>query len=124
MSQSSPIKEELETIISNQVRSSAAERPITIAPKTEPQETETLEQVEMGPEQKAAVKKIEMAFMKKKMATEKEKVQAVETPGSAAPETVEEEAEKDDGEGVAPAAGPVPVPVPATRQSIRRAGPR
>ena len=78
----------------------------------------------MGPEQKAAVKKIEMAFMKKKMATEKEKVQALETSGSAAPETVEEEAEKDDGEGVAPAAGPVPVPVPATRQSIRRAGPR
>ena len=98
------------------------EKPITIAPKTESQETETLEQVEMGPEQKAAVKKIEMAFIKKKMATEKEKAQALETSGIASPETVEEEAEEAEGEGVAAAAGPVPVP--ATRQSIRRAGPR
>ena len=93
------------------------EKPITIAPKTG-----SLEQVEMGPEQKAAVKKIEMAFIKKKMATEKEKAQALETSSIASPETVEEEAEEVEGEGVAAAAGPVPVP--ATRQSIRRAGHR
>ena len=101
------------------------EKPITIAPKTESQETETLEQaenVELGAEQKAAVKKIEMAFMKKKMAMDKGKAQAHETSGIASPETVEEEAEEVEGEGVAAAAGPVPVP--ATRQSIRRAGPR
>ena len=122
MSQSSPIKAELETIIGNQVRSSAVEKPITIAPKTESQETETLENVELGAEQKAAVKKIEMAFMKKKMAMDKGKAQAHETSGIASPETVEEEAEEVEGEGVAAAAGPVPVP--ATRQSIRRAGPR
>ena len=122
MSQSSPIKAELETIIGNQVRSSAVEKPITIAPKTESQETETLENVELGAEQKAAVKKIEMAFMKKKMAMDKGKAQAHETSGIASPETVEEEAEEAEGEGVAAAAGAVPVP--ATRQSIRRAGPR
>ena len=98
------------------------EKPITIAPKTESQETETLENVELGAEQKAAVKKIEMAFMKKKMAMDKGKAQAHETSGIASPETVAEEAEEAEGEGVAAAAGPVPVP--ATRQSIRRAGPR
>lgn len=98
------------------------EKPITIAPKTESQETETLENVELGAEQKAAVKKIEMAFMKKKMAMDKGKAQAHETSGIASPETVEEEAEEAEGEGEAAAAGPVPVP--ATRQSIRRAGPR
>ena len=87
VSESSPIKAELESIISNKVQETS-DKPIVITSRTKEDDDEA---------QKAAVKAIEIAFMKKKASQEKEETIVKSPP-------VETETP----------------PVPASRQSIRK----
>ena len=84
VSESSPIKRELESIISNKVQETS-DKPVVITGRTKEDDDEA---------QKAAVKAIELAFMKKK----------------ATQETIEKSA---------PIETETP-PIPASRQSIRK----
>ena len=105
MSETSPIKAELETIIGQKTGSlqKSSVKPILITTKTmkEEQVGEVMAPAseEEKEAQKAAVKAIEVAFMRKRIATKAE-----------APE---EEAGQEGGEGAS-------VPVAATRRSIKR----
>ena len=87
VSESSPIKAKLESIISNKVQETS-DKPIVITSRTKEDDDEA---------QKAAVKAIEIAFMKKKASQEKEETIVKSPP-------VETETP----------------PVPASRQSIRK----
>ena len=87
VSESSPIKAELESIISNKAQETS-NKPIVISGRTKEDDDEA---------QKAAVKAIEIAFMKKKATQEKEEIIEKSAP-------VETETP----------------PIPASRQSIRK----
>ena len=95
VSESSPIKAELESLINNKIHESTNGKAIVIEDKSNQQEAEA---------QKAAVKAMESAFLKKKQAARNV--------------NEEDNVTKDDDDNVV-------TPVPATRQSIRRKeGPR
>ena len=104
MSESSPIKAELETIIGQKTGSlqRTSVKPIVITTKAVKEEQVAEEMAPASEEeaeaQKAAVKAIEVAFMKKRMASNAGAPKEV-----ASQESVESEA-----------------PVPATRRSIKR----
>ena len=87
VSESSPIKRELESIISNKVQETS-DKPVVITGRTKEDDDQA---------QKAAVKAIELAFMKKKATQEKEEIIEKSAP-------VETETP----------------PIPASRQSIRK----
>ena len=109
MSETSPIKAELETIIGQKTGSlqTTSAKPIVITTKTVKEEQAGDVMAPASEEekeaQKAAVKAIEVAFMRKRMANTK-------TDAS------EEEAGQEGGEGDS-------VPVAATRRSIKRRDP-
>ena len=102
MSESSPIKAELETIIGQKTGSIQRNsvKPIVIATKTVEEEEAQESQKEEEEAQRAAVKAIEVAFMKKRKTA---------SSTEAAEEVVSQEGVEGD-----------PAPVPATRRSIKK----
>jgi len=101
VSEISPIKAELETIIGQKTGSlqRTSVKPIVITTKTGKEAGEVMTPASEEEAQKAAVKAIEVAFMRKRMAA---KAAAPNEPAS------EESVEGETG------------PVPATRRSIKR----